>query len=101
MQLKNGSVTYNSADGIKEFKSLPEFLNSITEGKTGTVSDKFNVKNEIVPLITSYNKVSGKSYNVFNRSISEKQLTQDTLENQICQRTDLVLSAGKSCICLI
>jgi len=77
MELRNGPVTYNYGDGKREFKSLPEFLTFVTEGKTGTVSDKFNVKNEIVPLITSYNKVSGNSYNVFNRSISEKQLTMD------------------------
>ncbi len=81
VQLKNGSVKYNSADGIKEFKKLPEFLNYITEGKTGTVPDKFNVNNEIVALITAYDKGSGQSYNVFSRTISEKQLSQEFRES--------------------
>lgn len=77
VELKNGPVTYNNGEGNKEFKSLSEFLTSATEGKAGAISEKFNVKNEIVPLITTYNMQSGKSYNVFNRSITEKQLTQD------------------------
>jgi hypothetical protein len=78
IELKNGSVTYNLGDGTREFKSIPEFLTFITEGKTGTVAEKFNVKDEIVPLITTYNKVSGTGYYVFNRSFSEKQLTEQT-----------------------
>ena len=81
VQLRNGSVKYNSADGIKEFKKLSEFLNYITEGKTGTVPDKFNVNNEIVALITAYDKGSGQSYNVFSRTISEKQLSQEFRES--------------------
>ena len=78
IELKNGPVIYNSADGKKEYKNLSSFLTSVTEGKAGPVSEKFNVKEEIVPLVISYNKASGNSYNVFNRSISEKQLTNET-----------------------
>jgi hypothetical protein len=81
VELKNGPITYFS-NGVKaEFKSLPEFLRFITEGKAGTISDRFNLKDEIVQLITSYNKESGKSYYVFNRSISEKQLIQEIRES--------------------
>ena len=77
MELKNGPVSFNFGDGKREFRNLAEFLTYVTDGKAGKVSEKFNVKDEIVPLITSYNKESGKSYNVFNRSFTEKQLTQD------------------------
>jgi ribosomal protein L27 len=78
VELKNGPVRYNTAEGQKEFNNLPAFLTAVTEGKAGPVPEKFNVKEEIVPLVISYNKTSGNSYNVFNRSISEKQLTQET-----------------------
>jgi hypothetical protein len=81
VELKNGPVTYSAGGENREFKSLPEFLGFITEGKAGTISDRFNLKNDIVWLITSYNKVSGTSYYVFNRSMSEKQLTQESIES--------------------
>ena len=81
VELKNGTITYFSNGAKTEYKSLPEFLIFITEGKAGTISDRFNLKDEIVPLITSYDKESGKSYYAFNRSISEKQLTQEIHES--------------------
>ena len=92
VELKSGAVTYNSADGRKEFNSLQEFLGYITEGKTGPVPAKFNLKDEIVPMITTYNKISGNSYNVFNRSISEKQLTQDVWKSGAARNRFGVLS---------
>jgi hypothetical protein len=92
VELKSGEVTYNSVDGRKEFKSLQEFLGYITEGKTGPVQAKFSLKDEIVPMITTYNKLSGKSYNVFNRSISEKQLTQDVWKSGAAKNRFGVLS---------
>lgn len=76
-ELKNGALIYKSSAGTREFNSLSEFLGFITEGKAGPIPDKFSLKDEIIPLIASYNKESVKSYNVFNRSVSEKQLTQD------------------------
>jgi len=38
IELKNGPVIYNSADGKKEYKNLSSFLTSVTEGKAGPVS---------------------------------------------------------------
>ncbi len=75
-ELKKGPFTYNWGEANRGFRSLSEFLNFITEGKAGPVPEKFNTKNEIVPLITSYNRASGGGYSVFNRTITEKQLTQ-------------------------
>jgi hypothetical protein len=76
VELKNGSVSYPAGGGKTEFKSLPEFLDFITGEKTGKVSEKFNLKNDIIPLITSYDKQDGKEFYVFNRTMSEKQLNQ-------------------------
>jgi hypothetical protein len=83
VELKNGSITYLENGQEKVFKELPEFLRYITDGKSGSISDKFNLKNEIIPLVTSFNKNSGKIYYVFNRSISEKQLAQKALETGV------------------
>jgi hypothetical protein len=77
VELKNGPVSYSAPDGTKDFKTLAEFLAFVTEGKAGPVTAKFSLKNDIIHLIASYNKESGKSYNVFKRSFTEKQLTQD------------------------
>jgi hypothetical protein len=76
VELKKGSVTFDSKQGKKEFKNIPEFLSFVTEGKTGTVPDNFNVKTGIVTLITNFNRVSGESYYIHKRSYTEKQLSQ-------------------------
>jgi hypothetical protein len=82
IELNNGPVTYKSVGESKAFTKLPEFLRYITEGKTGTISDRFNLKKEIIPLIISYNKESGKSYYVYNRTITEKQISQKVIESE-------------------
>lgn len=77
VELKNGPIAYQ-ADGSKtEFKSLSEFLDFITESKSGSVSSKFSLKNDIADLITSFNKQSGNPYNVFNRAMTEKQIARE------------------------
>jgi hypothetical protein len=75
-ELRNGSIIYNTGTGLQSYKNLKEFLVFITEGKTGALPEKFNLKYDLIPLITDYNKVSGESYNVFNRSFTEKELTR-------------------------
>ena len=92
VEIKNGPVIYNTAEGKKEFKNLSSFLTSVTEGKAGPVTEKFNVREEIEPLVISYNKVSGTSYNVFNRSISEKQLMNETWKSGAAKRRFGVVS---------
>ena len=83
VELKYSSIKYMDNGQEKVFKDLPGFLRYITDGKSGSISDKFNLKNEIIPLVTSFNKNSGKNYYVFNRSISEKQLAQKALETGV------------------
>ena len=92
VELKAGTITYNSGTGNREYKSLSEFLGFITEGKAGPVAGKFNLRNEIVPLIISYNKESAKSYYVFNRSISEKQLSQEAWKSGVSKNSFGVIS---------
>jgi hypothetical protein len=81
IELKNGTIIFKSGGESKSFTKLPEFLRYITEDKTGIISDRFNLKKGIIPLIISYNKESGKSYYVFNRSITEKQISQQVIES--------------------
>jgi hypothetical protein len=81
IELKDGGIIYKSGTETKEFNKLSEFLRYITEGKTGTISDRFNLKKDISPLILSYNKQSGKNYYVFNRSITEEQISRQVLES--------------------
>jgi hypothetical protein len=95
VELKNGPVSYPVNGKQSEFNNLTEFLNYITEGKTGGISDKFNLKKDLIPLIIRYNKESLQSYYVFNRSISEKQLTQSALENEV-NKNRIGLQAGMS-----
>jgi hypothetical protein len=83
VELKNGQIKYQTANGLTEFKDLPAFLTYLTEGKSGIISSKFNLKNDIIPLVTSYNKDSGKESYVFNRTISAKQISQKALETGV------------------
>jgi hypothetical protein len=83
VELKSGQIKYQTSNGITEFKNLPAFLTYLTEGKSGSISSNFNIKNDIVPLVTAYNKDSGNEFYVFNRSISEKQISQKALETGV------------------
>lgn len=79
-EVKNGHISCVVAGENKEFNSLPEFLYFITEGKTGSISGKFNINNELINLISDYNSKTGINH-IYNRSISEKQLTQASTQS--------------------
>lgn len=81
IELNDGPLIFRSEGESKTFTKLPEFLGYITEDKTGSISDRFILKKEIIPLIISYNKKSGKSFYVYNRSITEKQISQQVIES--------------------
>lgn len=83
VELKSGSIKYQTATGITEFQDLHAFLNYLTEGKSGNVSQNFNIKQEILALVTSYNKSTGNDFYIFNRSISQKQISQKALETGV------------------
>lgn len=79
--LKEGALTYKGVSGVSEFNSLQEFLKYITEEKAGSIPEKPDLRKEIEPIITAYNKNSGNPYNIPNRQLSEKQLSQKALES--------------------
>jgi len=80
IELKKGPVSISVSGKEYHFKTLPEFLNYITESKMGVIIDEFNIKNDITPLIASFNKMSGNSYSILNRTMTEKQLSQKAFE---------------------
>ena len=73
IEIQKGRMSYNE----KEFRDLPEFLNYITEGKSGEIKENFNLKNDLVPLITNYNKESDKDFYVYKRTLSDRQLSKE------------------------
>jgi hypothetical protein len=75
VELKSGSIKYSNKGVISEFKTLPEFLGYLTEGKV-EIPDKINMRFDIIPLIASYNRKIGGSSVVYNRIMSEKALSQ-------------------------
>jgi len=73
IEIQKGRMSYNE----KEFKDIPEFLTYITEGKSGEIKENFNLKKDLVPLITNYNKGSDKDFYVYNRTMSDRQLSKE------------------------
>jgi hypothetical protein len=81
VELKEGKISYPSSNEKKEFDNLVEFLKYTTEGKAGNISDRFNLKTQLIPLITSYNESSGASFFVYNRTFQEKALSEAALRS--------------------
>ncbi|HKK42995.1 MAG TPA: hypothetical protein VJ963_11345 [Bacteroidales bacterium] len=79
-ELKNGHIDYIAGNESKEFRTLQDFLCYITEKPSGSLSGKFNLKKDLLPLITIYDKETGEEYQVYNRHLSEKQLAQRMFE---------------------
>jgi hypothetical protein len=80
-EIKDGSISYSTAGERKEFKSLAEFLRYITKGEVENINDKVNIKNDLVAIITDYNRRSGNSFSVFNRTITERELTRAVIKS--------------------
>jgi hypothetical protein len=83
VELTNGDIRYLNDSGLAESKSLREFLVFITEGKPVNIPEKINLKSDIVPIVSSYDKNIGQSYAVFNRTMTEKQITKKALETGV------------------
>ncbi len=81
VELASGPVSYYGGGQTHTFKNLPEFLRYITEGKAGDITDRFDLKNEIIPLVTAYNKQSGISYYTYNRTMSESEISQRVFQS--------------------
>lgn len=77
IKIENGDIEYSDAGEILKFKNPVTFLAYLTEGKAGELNSKFNINKELLPLIITYNKVSGKDYYTFNRKVSDRQLSKE------------------------
>jgi hypothetical protein len=93
VELKKGHMSFDTPSGTKEFKDISEFLAWITEGRAGTVSDKFDIKSGIVTLITNYDRSTPEPYYIYKRSYTEKQLTQLAVKSGV-NRNRFGLVAG-------
>jgi len=80
-ELKNGSLEYTAGGELQKFDGLTSFLKYITEGKTGNIKEKLNIKTDVLPIIAEYNKGSGKSFIVFNREYSEEKLLSESFRS--------------------
>lgn len=74
-EVKNGRNSVTIDGKQHEFDSLSELLKFLTSASTIKVEDNINLKDDLVPLVLAYNKTSGNSWNVYNRSFSEKELS--------------------------
>jgi len=81
VKVENGPVEYMENGSKKKFESLQTFLYYLTEGKAGAISSKFNIKEELLPLIISYNKFSGEDYYTYNHSFSERQFAKEMMQS--------------------
>jgi hypothetical protein len=90
-ELSNGTILFSVNGQKTEYKDLAEFLRFVTEGKND-IPVKINFKDNLVPIILAYNKESGQSYNVYNRSISERELDRIELRSGANKNTFGILS---------
>lgn len=78
IKIDNGPFECTENGNKKDFKDLKSFLTYLTEGKAGEISSKFNVKKDLLNLVSKYNQGSGSSYYTFNHTVSEKQLAKES-----------------------
>jgi hypothetical protein len=81
VELKNGSIDYMTDGKKQNFDDLNSFLTYITEGNAGNIKGKINLKKDIAPIITKYNKESGNPFIVYNREFSEKMVISESLRS--------------------
>jgi hypothetical protein len=80
VELNNGSIDYMTDGEKHNFDDLNSLLEYLTEGKAD-IKEKINIKKDLVPLITKYNKESGNPFIVYNREFSEKMVTIESLRS--------------------
>jgi len=83
VELTNGDIKYLNESGLTETKRVRDFLVFITEGKSINIPERINLKSDVIPIITSYDRNIGQSYAVFNRTMTEKQITKKALETGV------------------
>lgn len=74
VELINGSIEYYQDGEKRKFDGLAPFLEFITEGKSVINKDKFDLKEDLVPVIANFNKESGSTNIIYNQELSEETL---------------------------
>jgi hypothetical protein len=81
VNLDKSPIEYSDGSGKQTFDGLASFLQYITGGKTGIISEKLNSKKDLVPLVSEYNKKTGESYIVYNQEYTEEMLASESLRS--------------------
>jgi hypothetical protein len=74
VEVIEGKNLWNSDGKQKEFDNLYDLLKFLTEGTGVEIKDKPDLNRDLVPVITAFNKISGKPCHVYNRTVSEREL---------------------------
>ena len=75
VEIKDGKNLWTVEGTQKEYSSLADLLKYLTSGSNVDIRDNLVLKNDLIPVIAAYDKKSGNSWNIYNRSFSEKELT--------------------------
>jgi hypothetical protein len=74
-EVKDGKNSLTVEGTQKEFGSLTDLLKYLTSGSKIEIRENLVLKNDLIPVVAAYDRESGKTWNVYNRSFSEKELT--------------------------
>lgn len=75
VKLLKGQINWEDENGSREFSNPEELMRYLAEGTRIAVTGKADLKNDLLPVIAAYNQKQGKSYVVYNRVVSEKELS--------------------------
>jgi hypothetical protein len=75
VEVKDGKNSWTVEGTQKEFGTLTDLLKYLTSGSKVEIRENLVLKNDLVPVVAAYDKETGNSWNVYNRSFSEKELT--------------------------
>jgi hypothetical protein len=74
-EVRDGKNSWSVEGTQKEFSSLTELIKYITEGTKVDIADALVLKKDLIPVVSAYNRESGKPWTEFNRSYSEKEIS--------------------------
>lgn len=75
VQVLKGTVSWEDEKGARTFNNPEELMSYLAEGTRFAGTGKIDMKSGIQPLVAEYNSKAGKKYVVYNRNITEKELT--------------------------
>jgi hypothetical protein len=75
VEVKDGKNSWRVEEIQKEFATLADLLKYLTSESKIEIRENLVMKNDLVPIVTAYDKARGNSWNIYNRNFSEKDLT--------------------------